>query len=112
VVRSRRVRRGLGWLAAGAALVTAYAGSGMVFSALSALLVGGLNLLVSTIVWFADGGSGSAGVWPTLGGLGRAAAAFVADPRVTLGILGFQAVAAGALVVMHRLLGRDRERFE
>jgi hypothetical protein len=110
--RARLIRRGLGWLTAGAAVALLYLGSGLLFSVFSAAIIEGLNLLVSTIVWFAEGGSARTGVWTTFGGLSRAAAAFVAEPRVTVAILVFQAAAAGAPVVMHRLLGRGREWVE
>jgi hypothetical protein len=110
--RARWVRAALGSTAAVVGLGLLYLGSGVLLSMFSAAVVGGLNLIVSTIVWMAEGGQARTGVWSALGGLGRAAAAFVAEPRVTVVILGFQAVAAAALVVMHRLLGRDREWIE
>jgi len=44
--------------------------------------------------------------------LGRAAAAFVADPKVTVAIFAIQAIAIGALIALRRLLGSDRESFE
>jgi hypothetical protein len=107
--RARRLRTGLAWAGGLSAVVFLYFGSGLLLSGLSGALVGGLNLLVATIVWFAEGGSTRAGVWSALSGLGRATAALVAEPKVTVGIIGFQAVAAAALIALHRLLGNDRE---
>jgi hypothetical protein len=48
-------------------------------------------------------------VWSLLTALGRATAAFVADPRVTIAMLVFQVVAVAALTALHRLLGPERE---
>ena len=74
-----------------------------------ARFVGALNLLVAMVVWFANGPDVRTGVWSVLTGLGRAAAAFVADPRVTVAMLVFQVVAVAALAALHRLLGPERE---
>jgi hypothetical protein len=111
-VRARRVRRGLTWGGAVAAVVLLYFGSGILVSALSAALVGSLNLIVAIVVWFAEGGTSRSGLWSILSNLGRAVGAFVAEPRVTFALLGFQAVAAAALVILHRVLGADREWLE
>ena len=107
--RDRRLRAAMVGAGGVGGLVVLYFGSGPILSGVSGALVGGLNLLVATIVWFAEGGATRAGVWSALSGLGRAAAALVAEPKVTVGIIGFQAVAAAALVALHRLLGGDRE---
>ena len=86
-----------------------YFGAGAALSALSSAFVGALNLLVAMVVWFANGPDVRTGVWSVLTGLGRAAAAFVADPRVTVAMLVFQVVAVAALAALHRLLGPGRE---
>jgi hypothetical protein len=44
--------------------------------------------------------------------LGRAAAAFAANPTVTFTFLALQALAIAALVALHRLLGSDWESFK
>jgi hypothetical protein len=109
---ARRARMGrtiLVWGGLAASIVAVYFGAGALLSMLSSAVVGALNLVISTVVWFADGGSVRSSAWAVLSGLGRAAAAFVADPRVTVALFAFQAVAIGALVALHRLLGSDRE---
>jgi hypothetical protein len=44
--------------------------------------------------------------------LGRASAAFIADPTVTITMLAIQGIAIAALVALRRLLGSDREFLE
>jgi hypothetical protein len=102
-------RKALVWtgLPAGVALV--YFGAGPLFSVLLNALVAGLNLLVAVVVWFANGADVRSSLWSALNGIGRAAAAFVADPRVTIAIVVFQVVAVAALAGLHRLLGPERE---
>ena len=67
-----------------------------------------MNLVISTVVWLANGGTARSSVWAVLSGVGRAAGVFVSDPRVTVALLACQVVAIAALVALHRLLG-DRE---
>jgi hypothetical protein len=64
---------------------------------LSSAFVAGLNLLVAVVVWFANGPDARSSLWTVMTGIGRAAAAFVADPRVTIAIVVFQVVAVAAL---------------
>ncbi|MCA1652074.1 MAG: hypothetical protein LC753_18005 [Acidobacteria bacterium] len=47
-----------------------------------------------------------------MSGLGRAAAAFAADPKVTFVIIVIQGIAIAALFTLQRLLGSDGESFE
>ena len=61
------------------------------------------------VVWFANGHDMRSTVWTLLTGIGRAALAFAADPRVTVAMLVFQVVAVAALAALHRLLGPERE---
>jgi hypothetical protein len=108
-LRARRLRRVLLWSGlpiGGAAL---YFGAGAALSALSTGVVACLNVLVAAVVWFANGHDTRSTVWTLLTGLGRAALALAADPRVTVAMLVFQAVAVAALAVLHRLLGPERE---
>jgi hypothetical protein len=107
--RAKVVRRALVWSGIPAGIALAYFGAGPLFSALSNALVAGLNLLVAVVVWFANGADVRSGIWSAMTGIGRAAAAFVADPRVTIAIVVFQVVAVAALAALHRLLGPERE---
>ena len=108
-VRSRRLRRVLLWSGAPIGAAALYFGAGAALSALSNGVVASLNLLVAAVVWFANGYDTRSTVWTLLTGLGRAALALAADPRVTVAMLVFQAVAVVALAVLHRLLGPERE---
>jgi hypothetical protein len=107
--RARRLRRVLLWSGVPLGLVALYFGAGAVVWALSTGLVAGLNFLVAVVVWFANGHDVRSSLLTMLTGLGRAALAFAADPRVTIAILVFQAVAVAALAALHRLLGPERE---
>ena len=89
-----------------------YFGTGWAISMLSTVFVGFLNLVIAVIVGGAGAVEKGAGFWAVLGSLGRAVAAFVTDPKVTVAILAIQAVAIAALVALQRLLGSDRESFE
>jgi hypothetical protein len=89
-----------------------YFGTGWAISFLSTVFVGFLNLVIAFIVRGAGAVETGSGFWTVMGSLGRAAAAFVADPKVTVAILAIQAVAIAALVALRRLLGSDRESFE
>ncbi|HSL22264.1 MAG TPA: hypothetical protein VK886_12070 [Vicinamibacterales bacterium] len=112
VRQARQTRRGL--IAGGAlgGLVALYFGAGLIASAVSATLLGLLDLLVATVVNTASAVNTGADVWSVLGALGRAAAAFVADPKVTITLLAIQGVAAMALFALQRLLGTDGESFK
>jgi len=106
--RARIGRAALIWGGLAVLVVGLYFGAGLLLSLLSSAVVGSLNLVISTVVWLANGGTVRSSVWAVLTGIGRAAGVFVSDPRVTVALLAFQAVAIGALVALHRLLG-DRE---
>jgi hypothetical protein len=107
--RNRLVRQALLWSGVPAGAAAVYFGAGPLLSVLSSALVAGLNLLVAIVVWVANGPDVRSGVWSLMTGIGRAAAAFVADPRVTIAIVVFQVVAVAALAALHRLLGPERE---
>lgn len=107
--RAKVVRKALIWSGIPAGLALAYFGAGPLFSVLSSAFVAGLNLLVAVVVWFANGPDARSSLWSVMTGIGRAAAAFVADPRVTIAIVVFQVVAVAALAALHRLLGPERE---
>jgi hypothetical protein len=108
VRRARMGRTVLIWGGLAVSIVAVYFGAGALLSVLSSAVVGALNMVIATVVWFANGGNAHSSVWAVLTGIGRAAGVFVSDPRVTMLLLVCQAVAIGALVALHRLLG-DRE---
>ena len=112
VRRARILRRALLWLGVPAALVIVYLGAGTAISLVSRAFVSGLNLLVSTVVVAADGANGQRVIWSVLTGLGRAAAAFVSDTRVTVAMIVCQVSAIAALVALRRALGSGREWLE
>jgi hypothetical protein len=107
--RVRFARKALVWAGVPAGILLVYFGAGPLFSVLSSALVASLNLLVALVVWFANGADVRSSLWSVMTGIGRAAAAFVADPRVTIAIVVFQVVAVAALAALHRLLGPERE---
>ncbi len=75
-----------------------YFGTGWAISFLSSVFVGFLNLVIAVIVRGAGAVGTGSGAWTVMESLGRAAAAFVADPKVTVAIFAIQAIAIGALV--------------
>jgi hypothetical protein len=110
--RARRTRAVLlsGGIVGGA--VGAYYGAAYAVTALSAAFVGLLDMFVGAVVGTAGAMERGADLWSVLGSLGRAAAAFVADPKVTFTMLAIQGIAAAALIALQRLLGTDRETFK
>jgi hypothetical protein len=106
--RARRTRKALVAGGVAAALVTAYYGAALAASA----LVGIIKLLVGATVEAATRVQSGAGVWSLLVSLGRAAAAFIAEPEVTFVIIAIHGIAIAALYAMHRLLGSDEESFQ
>ena len=108
--QARRAKVALLWGGLAAALISAWFGGGLVVSAVSGALVASLDLLIGAVVWAAT--SQDANLWAVLGSIGRASAAFVSDPKVTLAMLAIQGVAIGALVALQRLLGSEREFYE
>jgi hypothetical protein len=107
--RARRVRRAT--LAGGVAATVAgvYIGGAWVLSTSSALLVRLLDLLVGLTVRAATGIQAGADIWSVLASLGRAAAAFVSDPAVTIAMFAMQGIAMAGLIALQRLLRSDRE---
>jgi preprotein translocase subunit SecF len=79
-------------------------------SLISTALVATLNGIIAAIVWVATGPD--LNLWSVIGSLGRASAAFIADPTVTIAMLAMQGIAIAALVALRRLLGSDREFLE
>jgi hypothetical protein len=108
--RARRVHRALVWGGIAAGVLAAYFGAAPALSLMATGLVASLDGIIRAIVWASSGPDLSA--WSVLNGLGRAAAAFVLEPKVTVVMLTIQGIAITALVVLRRLLGSDREFVE
>ncbi len=108
--RASRSRKALVWGGGTVGVIAAYFGAGPALSVLSTALVAALDLMIRSIVWVSTGPNLS--VWSALNGLGRASAAFIADPKVTVIMFTIQATAIAAFVTLRRLLGSDREFLE
>jgi hypothetical protein len=93
-----------------AALVATCFAAPFALSVVSTALVAGLNGIIAAIVWVATGPD--LNLWSMVSSLGRASAAFIADPTVTITMLAIQGIAIAALVALRRLLGSDREFLE
>jgi hypothetical protein len=94
-----------------AAIVIVYFTAGLMMSALSAVVVGALDLLVGLVVRSATAVSSGGGAWSILTSLGQAAGGVLTSPSVTTTILALQGIAVAALIALQRLLRSDRESF-
>lgn len=110
--RTRRARWLVGTAAAVGTIAVLYFGAGLIVSALSTAMVTGLDLVVNLVVRGAAAADTGASAWSVLFGVGRALAAFLAEPKVTVTLLLLQGVAAAALFALQRLLGADAESFK
>lgn len=108
--RRARVAGLAGGAIGGAAAV--YFGAGLALSAISNGLVWVLDALVAITVRSVAALENGGDLWTVLASLGRAVAAFVADPKVTFTIAAIQGIAVAALFALQRLLGADRESFK
>lgn len=104
--RTRRAAFAGGILAAAGAI---YVGGAWGIGAISSLFIGVLNLFVGATVSLAAGLQAGADVWSIVASLGRAGAAFVSQPGVTMTMVVLQGIALAALVALQRLLGSERE---
>jgi hypothetical protein len=93
-----------------AGLIVTGVAAPFLLSVISTALVAALNGLIAAIVWVATGPD--LNLWSVASSLGRASAAFIADPTVTVTMLAIQGIAIAALVALRRLLGSDREFLE
>lgn len=106
---TRRTRRAAAFVGVGAAATLVYVGGPWLLAAGSWMLVGVINLLVSATVQLATSMETGVDIWAVGAGIGRALAAFVSSPSVTIAMLAMQAIAMAALIALQRLLGSDRE---
>lgn len=112
---ARRARRARIAVMAAASVATAlglYFGAGLIVSAISTAMLGLIDLLIAVVVNGSRAADQGANVWSVLFGLGRAAAAFLTEPKVTVTLLAIQGIAAAALFALQRLLGADAESFK
>ena len=107
--RARQMRRLVAIGGAALMAVGLYFAGGWLLWTISRVFLGALDLLVGVIVRVASGVHTGTDFWTLLANLGRATAAFVANPSVTVAILAMQGIAMAAIVALHRLLGSDRE---
>jgi len=112
VRRARRTRRVTTGVAVVAGAVGVYAAGGWALSMFSSVLVRVLDVLVGVTVRAVVGLQAGTDVWTVLANLGRAAAAFAADPSITVAIFAMQAIAMAALIALRRLLDPDRGSFK
>jgi hypothetical protein len=110
--RAARTRRLLGVGSAAAIAVGLYFGAGPALSLLSSVFVGALDFLVAAVVWFASSADTRPDLWAILASMGRAAGAFVTDPKVTVVLLALQGIAIVAFVALQRLLGAGPELYK
>lgn len=108
--RASRARKALVWGGVAAGIIAAYFGAAPALSVVSTALVAALDATIQAIVWVSTGPD--LNVRAVLNSLGRASAAFIVDPRVTVIMLTIQGIAIAALVALRRLLGSDREFVE
>ena len=106
--RAKRTRRVFVGGGAAALAATVYYGAGVAVAALTMVI----DLLVTAIVESSTRLNAGAGVWGLIVSLGRATAAFIAEPEVTFVIIAIHGVAIAALYAMHRLLGSDGESLQ
>jgi hypothetical protein len=107
--RARRTRKVLVPIGVAAAASLLYVSGGVIVSAMATSVMWTVNLLVLSIVGVATNAEAGADLWSVMRSLGRAAAAFMSSPAVTVSIIAIQGIAMAALIALQRLLGADRE---
>jgi hypothetical protein len=107
--KSRLARRAAAIVAVAGGVALAWFGAGLIGSIAATAIARLLNGVIGIVVGVATAGRSGTSVWSLFASLGRAAAAFAADPIVTVTILAIQGIAIAALVALQRLLGSDWE---
>lgn len=107
--RARRTRRVLVPVGAAAAAGLLYVSGGFIVSFMATAVMWTVNVLIASIVGAATNADTGAGLWSIARSLGRAAAAFISSPAVTISIIAIQGIAMAALIALQRLLGSDGE---
>ena len=88
---------------------SAYFGGGLAVRVLSWMVVASLDLVIGAVVAMAASIPAGADVWTIMTTLGRAAAALLTTPAVTVTILAIQGIAIAAFVALQRILRSDGE---
>jgi hypothetical protein len=109
VQRASRTRKMLVPAAAASVAVLLYLGGDFLVSAMATSVMWAVNLVIGSIVGVASNAETGAGLWSVARSLGRAGAAFISSPVVTISIIAIQGVAMAALIALQRLLGADGE---
>jgi hypothetical protein len=107
--RARRVRVATVVGGVSGSLAAAYFAAGYVMTALAAVFVGFIDLLVLAVVNGAAAMQSGMDMWSVAASVGRALAAVAGDPRVAIGLVMIQGVAIAAFIALRRLLGSDVE---
>jgi hypothetical protein len=110
-LRAQRTRKVLAPLGAVAAAGILYLSGGFIVSTLTTGVVWLVGLLISSIVGIATNAEAGLDLWSVARSLGRATAAFVSSPTVTITIIAVQGVAMAALIALQHLLGSDEGSF-
>jgi hypothetical protein len=108
-LRARRLRIVALMAGTAASVVAVYFGAGYAFTAMSAVLVRLIDLLIVGVVYVASVMQSGADVWSVAASIGRATAAVAGDPRVAVALIMIQGVAIAAFVALRRLLQSDVE---
>ena len=111
VRRAQRVRTIVVPALAVGLAVAVYFSAGMLVAGLSSAVVWLLNTVIGGVVTIVTAMQSGPDGWSILSSLGRAVAAVIANPVVTVTIFAIQGFAIAALIVLRRLLGSDRESF-
>ena len=107
--RALRTRKVLVPLGAAAAAGLLWVSGGFLVSAMATAAMWAVDLLIVSVVGVARNAEAGLDLWSLARSLGRAAAAFMSSPAVTITIIAIQGVAMAALIALQRLLGSDGE---
>lgn len=110
--RARRTRKVLVPIGAAAAAGLLYVSGGFIVSAMATSAMWVMNLLIESVVGVAKNAETGVDLWSLARSLGRAAAAFMSSPTVTVSIIAIQGIAMAALIALQRLLGSDGEFYK
>jgi hypothetical protein len=108
--RARRVRVAALWGGSIGVGVAAYFGAGLAVSVTVTALVATIDFVAAAILQAVDARDWN--MWSMLSTIGRALAAVISSPTVTVAIIAIQGIAVAALIALQRLLGPEAESFE
>jgi hypothetical protein len=105
--RVQRTRKVLVPVGFAAAAVLLYMSGGVLLSAMASSGVWLVGVLIGSVVEIATNAQAGIDLWSLARSLGRATAAFISSPTVTITIILVQGIAMAALIALQRLLGSD-----